>query len=391
MSRPLAAPLAALFLAGTGAASAQLAAWPAGPGTEIGHAGQPGALPAGYEPSGVAWHPGRNTLLVVSDGGLIAELPPNGGPTTVWSLPGDLEGITIKDPASPLVYVGNENPDSIVEFNLATGLATGKSWNLTPWMTGPTNEGLEALAYVNGEFWAGLQLNGTIYRFSLGAGGAVTLLGSFASHLGRTDLAGLDWDPCTGVVYALHDAANVIVEYDSSGAFLREYALAGSDQEGVALMVGSPTATTPIFIAQDTGAVFRYESYPVAVCPPGTWTDLGGGTTGSAGAPTLVGSGPLHGGWPIALDLSSAPPNALMLVALSVASNPVAVQGGTFHALPIATQFLLPADAGGAFHIAPTWPAGVPPGASVWFQFLVQDAGMVPGVLLSNGLRATAP
>ncbi|MBM3985691.1 MAG: hypothetical protein FJ296_08415, partial [Planctomycetes bacterium] len=278
--------------------------WPAGPGTEIGHEGQPGGLPAGFETSGVAWHPGRGTVVAVSDGGLVAELSPEGGVLAVWPLPGDLEAVDVPDPASARILVGVEHPDGVVEFDLASGQPTGAAWNLTPWMTGPANEGLEALACVDGEVWAGLQFDGTIFRFQLGPGGSVQLLGSAPSHLGRTDLAGLDHDACTGVVLALHDAANVLVEYDESGAFLREYAAAGSDQEGVALRGGAPLATTRLFIAQDTGELMRYESWPVTPCQPGTWTDLGGGTAGPAGPVTLSGTGPLQAGWPVTLQLA---------------------------------------------------------------------------------------
>jgi len=258
-------------------------------------------------------------------------------------------------------------------------------------MTGPSNEGLEALACVDGVFVAGLQLDGTLFRFALGPAGAVQFLGSSPSHLGRTDLAGLDYDPCTGVLYAIHDTANVIVEYDATGAFLREYALAGSDQEGVALMRGSPGPATTIFVAQDTGELFRYAGYPVDGCAPGTWTDLGGGTPGVAGVPVLSGSGPLQPGWPIALDLAQAPPGAPMLLWLSFAPTPLPAFGGTVHALPAATQFLLAANGAGALHAAATWPGGIASRTSVSFQFLVKDASSSWGLTLSNGLRATTP
>ena len=151
--------------------------------------------------------------------------------------------------------LGAEHPASVLagDANIAGRFtvdgkfaATGNAWNLAPWMVGPVNEGLEALACVDGEFRAGLQLDGTIFRFALQPGGVVQFLGSLPSHLGRTDLAGLDWDPCTGVVYALHDTADVLVEYDAAGAFLREYAAAGSNQEGVALRHGSPDGTTSV-------------------------------------------------------------------------------------------------------------------------------------------------
>jgi hypothetical protein len=387
----LAAATRALVALGLPAgASAQLP-WPAGPGTEIGHEGQPGGLPSGFEASGVAWHAGRGTLVVVNDNGQVAELSPEGGMLALWPLAGDLEAVAVADPASSRVHVGVEHPDGVVEFDLATGLPTGASWNLTPWMTGPSNEGLEALACVDGVFHAGLQADGTIFRFVLGAGGAVQFLGSVPSHLGRTDLAALDFDACTGVLLALHDTANVLVEYDAAGAFLREYVAAGSDQEGVALRGGSPGTATRLFLAQDTGEVLRFESWPVAPCAPGTWTDLGGGTAGSAGPVTLAGGGPLQGGWPVSLELAGAPPGAPLLALISFASVPKAAFGGTLHALPAAAQLVLAADASGAFSAAAAWPAGLPPGTDVWFQFLVQDAAVAPPIALSNALRATTP
>jgi len=165
----------ALLLASDAAAQMP---WPAGPATEIGLEGQPGGLPAGFESSGVVWHAGRGTVVVVNDNGQIAELSPEGGLLALWPLPGDLEALTITDPASSRVYVGVENPDSVVEFDLATGQPTGASWDLTPWMTGPGNEGLEALAYADGVFFVGLQVDGRIFHFVLRAGGAVQFLGT---------------------------------------------------------------------------------------------------------------------------------------------------------------------------------------------------------------------
>lgn len=371
--------------------AAQPAPWPAGPATEIGHEGQPGGLPAGFEASGVAWHPGRGSVVVVSDSGLVAELSPEGGVLAAWPLAGDLEALALVDPASSRIYVGVEHPDSVVEFDLATGQATGASWNLTPWMTGPANEGLEALACVEGVVHAGLQLDGRIFRFVLQPGGVVQFLGSFPSHKGRADLAGLEFDACTGVLLALHDTADVVVEYDAAGTFLREYAAAGSDQEGLALRGGAPGAVTRLFLAQDTGEVLRFEDWPVAPCAPGTWADLGGGTSGSAGAVALVGSGPLQAGWPVSLQVAGAPAGAPLLLLLAVASQPQAAWGGTLHALPAAAQIVLQVDGGGGLLLTADWPAGLAPGLDLWFQALAPDAGVPGGIVLSNALRATTP
>ena len=46
----------------------------------------------------------------------------------------------------------------------------------------------------------------------------------------------------------------------------------------------------------------------------GSWDDLGGGTPGLQGVPTLEGSGALVGGATLALELANGPPGALVLV-----------------------------------------------------------------------------
>jgi hypothetical protein len=156
-------------------------------------------------------------------------------------------------------------------------------------------------------------------------------------------------------------------------------------------MFGSAGTSAPIFITQDTGAVLRYESYPVTPTAPGTWTDLGGGTAGSAGVPVLAGSGSLQPGWPMALDLAHAPPGAPLLLWLSLAPAPVAKFGGTLHALPAVAQVLLMTDGAGTFHAGATWPAGLPSGLAITFQALIADPSVPPGLVLGNGLRATLP
>ncbi len=123
----------------------------------------------------------------------------------------------------------------------------------------------------------------------------------------------------------------------------------------------------------------------------GTWTDLGGGTVGVAGQPTLSGTGSLVGGTTASVSLVDAPANAPMLAWISFAPTPFAALGGTVHAFPFASQLFLFADAAGSFAASTTWPAGIPAGTDVSFQFIVQDLGVPDGLTLSNGLRATTP
>jgi len=241
-------------------------AWPADNGVEIGLMGHPNGLPDGFEPSGSIWHPLRNTLLLVDDSGIIAELDPALGVIAMWEINEDLEGITFADPNTGLVYLAIEDPDGVMEFDLNTGAPTGNYWNLTSWLTGPDNHGLEAITWVDGLFYTGLQEDGNIFIFDLLSGGSVQYIATIAPHGGRDDISGLHWDVCTGTLYAIHDSHDVIVEMATDGTFIREYELVGDNQEGVAIIGEGLSGQTTIFIAQDSGEVWMYGQYAIEPC-----------------------------------------------------------------------------------------------------------------------------
>jgi hypothetical protein len=121
------------------------------------------------------------------------------------------------------------------------------------------------------------------------------------------------------------------------------------------------------------------------------WTDLGGGTLGVAGQPTLTGFGSLEGGTTASVFLADVPPSAAMLAWISFAPVPFSALGGTVHAFPFTNQLGLVSSGAGSFGAGTTWPAGLPTGTQVWFQFIVADVSSIHGLSLSNGLRATSP
>ena len=123
----------------------------------------------------------------------------------------------------------------------------------------------------------------------------------------------------------------------------------------------------------------------------GTWDDLGGGSPGAAGTPSLTGSGSLTAGSTVGLDLTDAPAGSLLLAWIAFDSTPFPAAGGVVHTLPFANQLLFGADASGTFGASTTWPAGIPPGSEIWFQFVVEDPSVVWGFTLSNGVKATTP
>jgi hypothetical protein len=250
------------------------------PGVEIGS-----FLSSNFEPSGSAWHTRLNQLFVCGDNGRIARMNADGSATVNTNLAGNWEGLAIADPASNFIYIVNETNARITEYNFQSASATRvfqlstaqAAIGVTPLdaqdiealIDSGDNRGVESLTFVpnaadpeGGEFYAGSQENGFIYRFrlSLSAGTSVTYLGKFKTWpAGDNDLSGLDYDPARGVLIAVWDASNVIRVMSASGVIFHTFALpAGSnDEEGIAL---SPSA---LFIARDpapASEVWRYDA-----------------------------------------------------------------------------------------------------------------------------------
>ena len=232
-----------------------------------------------YEPSDLVWHSRLGRLFSVSDGSStvssrVFSIADNGTGPAFWPVAGDLEGICVAHPVSDFLYVGTEQPNQIKEFRISTGLVT-RTFDLDPWMTGAPGQGLEALTFVpdlgsaeGGTFYAGLQDDGTIYRFSLpiltsATSTTVSPLGSFNPVTGRRDLSGLDYDRAAGVLYAIYDDPNLMRAMTTAGTFLKEWTLPGSNQEGIAVRGSS------LFIAEDSGDIMLYAPFQPVPEPSG--------------------------------------------------------------------------------------------------------------------------
>ena len=213
------------------------------PGTTIGN------LPSQYETSGLTWHDGLQKLFAVSDEGIVSMMNADGSDIVNWNVPGDLEALTVADHSSNLIYIGVENPDSILEFDVTTGQVT-RTFDLTNWMTGPDNQGLEALAFVpdvthseGGLFYAGLQSDGRIYQFALpilssSSSTAVTFVQSMAIEGGSTDLAGLAYDPSSDLLLAMFDSMDQLNVIDRDGQLRSRWNVPGAGQEAVIFVDG---------------------------------------------------------------------------------------------------------------------------------------------------------
>jgi hypothetical protein len=77
---------------------------------------------------------------------------------------------------------------------------------------------------------------------------------------------------------------------------------------------------------------------------------------------------------------------------VALSSTPVPFKGGVLVANPFALMLPLATDASGAAELSvKKWPAGVPGGTSLYFQFAVTDAAAVHGVALSNAVLGITP
>ncbi|HVQ27868.1 MAG TPA: hypothetical protein VMV01_21940, partial [Planctomycetota bacterium] len=120
--------------------------------------------------------------------------------------------------------------------------------------------------------------------------------------------------------------------------------------------------------------------------------DLGSGLAGVAGVPALAGAGTLASGSPGSLSLTSAKPSALTNLFVSFASTPASFKGGTLVPVPPASTLSLFTNGVGSIPLSwPAWPAGLPAGTSLFFQYAIADAAAPAGVALSNALHAVTP
>lgn len=242
------------------------------PGVSIGD-----NLPSDYEASGMLWHSRLQKFFLVSDGGYVSSMSESGTDINHWQVDGDLEAVTVAFPQSNVIYLGIEHPDSIAEFNIVTGKVT-RTFDLTQWMDGPKNSGLEALTFVpdatdpeGGLFYAGLQDTGQIFVFRLPILSSstrtnVTPIRTISALNGINEISGLHYVPSQHVIYAIYDNSNLVRALETGGSLIREWELPGRDQEGIALK------GTELYICEDYGksggsGVFRYAPF-VGIAQP---------------------------------------------------------------------------------------------------------------------------
>ncbi len=246
------------------AASLEVQDWPASSSGVTVSGTLDSTLP-GNEPSGLAWHSGRNQLFGVGDEGQLFAMNIDGSNLSVWTPGGDLEDVTVVDPSSNYVYLADENGE-IVKFDISTGREV-QSWSVTSWMPevacGSSSCGMEALTYAEGYFYAGYQYNGKIYVLDLSGSSAVKVNEYAAlSSYGYTNINGLHYRD--GYLYVLYGSVMVVMGTDGTVYTDAAYSVPGTRQEGLALGNDSNgDGDADMFIAQDSGGVLSYDNFPL--------------------------------------------------------------------------------------------------------------------------------
>ena len=116
------------------------------------------------------------------------------------------------------------------------------------------------------------------------------------------------------------------------------------------------------------------------------WGDLGSGLAGVAGVPSLTGTGPMSAGSSNQFVLTQAKPSSLAWLVLGAVQLNAPFKGGTMVPQP-AQLVVFTTDPGGNVVLPFTFPAGLPAGIALYFQFWIADPAGVAGFSASNGLR----
>jgi len=128
----------------------------------------------------------------------------------------------------------------------------------------------------------------------------------------------------------------------------------------------------------------------IVLLTPAGFGELGGASVGALGTPVLTGYGVPAPGEPVRVRLASAAQSSNGLLLISARSNPIPVLGGTLHPVPGQLRVPLQTDALGRAEVSFSWPANLPPGATLFLQAIVRDAEAAEpfSYTLSNALVA---
>ncbi len=215
----------------------------------------------------------------------------------------------------------------------------------------------------------------------------------------------------TGLVATTASGSLVALDWNDAGAdesaFVVERALAGSGAfTEVARLPADTEHYTDIGLACATAYDFRVRArncagdsgFSAAAATTGScdgpWTDLGASHPGTHGAPVCLGAGSLFPHTPMSVTLGNALESAPSFLIVGVATWNLPFYGGTMVPSLDPPGFFIPmtSDGTGAANLAASWPAGIPTGFTLYFQWWIEDAAASGGGFAgSNAVSATVP
>lgn len=268
-------------------------------------------IPSVADIGGTVYEPIEDKIYVVRRNEIFS-MNPDGSGVQSWTnnLYYDLESVTTtgflpQGRTVPYIYIGQEDPAAIVEFDPVTGTLTGKSWDVSQWIDSIDDNGgfgkrMEGITFVpDGHFYLGTPQvsaapsgSGGIFLISMQYGhpatplnapvividvdlansGNVTYMDEWVPIPGRQDISDMHYSSLTRLLYIEFDRDNklVVQKMDASGV-ITDYDLPNNstDEEALAFVPNAACTVADAYIGEDsTGRVWQYDGFPFACVNP---------------------------------------------------------------------------------------------------------------------------
>jgi len=221
------------------------------------------------EPSGVVYHPDRDTLFIVGDQGDIAEVSTAGKLVKIRNIGGDLEGVTC-NPATGLLYVIREGHEILFEirpddFEIVRRFTIDRSFEGNVNYLERGGDGIEGVTFrpdeghpEGGRFFAVNQFDPpALLELEVPLRSATERFAQariVAAHeVGSPPLSGVRWDPVSDAFLVVSALWRSVWVADAEGRELRSVRIPGFMQEGIEML---PDGS--FVIVQDTGGLIRW-------------------------------------------------------------------------------------------------------------------------------------
>ena len=228
------------------------------------------------EPSGIVFHPQRNSLFAVSDEGSVCELSTDGTKKNMRTIrSADFEGITV-NPASGKVYVAVEGEEKVLQLDpdslsVEHEITIERKYNDAV-VLAPGGQGIEAITFIpgtsatdpgtfvvanQGSKKPNPQDSPALFEITLPPSTSSVARISRFIPMSFSDVSGLQYDPASGNLVVISDRNNRIYEFTRDAKLVRSHHLPGKDQEGIAI-----DNHGYIYITQDSGGILKCKRTP---------------------------------------------------------------------------------------------------------------------------------